>query len=291
MKNWPQDAIRQADGSFFNTWSLRGTDGIMYDQNRMCARQAKVAMKDEIPRYAAKYGCDTWFIDVVGTTLMECYDKTHPMSRRQCAQSKQDALRAIMDDGLVNGTEEGAEFTVPAICYAEGRMSPASYRNDDAGRRKARLLSPEEHSDKFDRFMLNPVYRAPLWELVYHDCTVSYWYWGDSSNSCMELLPLRDLYNSLYGTPPLYSFHTREWPQIRERILKSQRRACRVARMVGLEAMVCFEYLTEDKLVQRTQFANGVQVTANFSGVPYRLENGSLLPPGEEDIIVRNAER
>ena len=49
-------------------------------------------------------------------------------------------------------------------------------------------------------------YRIPLWELVYHDCVVAQWYWGDYNNKAPEVWPRRDLFNTLYATPPMFMF-------------------------------------------------------------------------------------
>lgn len=282
-KNWPQDVRITEDGGMCGAWALRGVDGKMHPQNSMCARQADLAAREEVGALAREYGCNAWFIDVIGGGLQECFHPEHPMTHRQSRKYILDTLRSMTDESLVSGTEEGVEFCVPELCYAEGRMSPQQYRINwlESGRQKAHQYAPEEHEDVFDRFMLNPAYRAPLWELVYHDCTVSYWYWGDSSNCCPERMPQRDLFNLLYGTPPLYSFHTGDWPRLREQVLESQKRVCPVARRVGLEAMTDFAYCTPDKLVQRTRFSNGTEITVNFSHEPYRMADGVQLAPGD----------
>ncbi len=44
--------------------------------------------------------------------------------------------------------------------------------------------------------------------------------------------------------------------------------------------MTDFMILTEDRSVQRTAFANGVQVTVNFRTTPWTIEDGSVLAPG-----------
>ena len=56
------------------------------------------------------------------------------------------------------------------------------------------------------KFQVGGKYRLPLWELVYHDCCVAYWYWGDYNNKLPALWDKRDLFNALYGTPPMYMF-------------------------------------------------------------------------------------
>jgi hypothetical protein len=43
--------------------------------------------------------------------------------------------------------------------------------------------------------------------------------------------------------------------------------------------MTDFSYLTPDKKVQRTSFANGVVVIANFSEKPYACAGGRVIAP------------
>lgn len=38
--------------------------------------------------------------------------------------------------------------------------------------------------------------------------------------------------------------------------------------------------LTADRNVQRSTFADGTVVTVNFGSAPFRLEDGTDLPPG-----------
>ena len=286
MKYWPRDTVRNADGGFAGAWALRGRDGVMHAQNRTCPYFVEEYTRAEVPAAARCYGFPAWFFDVMGCGSSECFSPEHPLTRRECVRNRRAAFRVLADNGLISGTEEGAEPYLSSFCYCEGKMSPALYRINyrESGRRKAHLYTPEEHEKVFDAFMLNPRYRIPLWELVYHDCAVSYWYWGDSSNCCPELLPLRDLFNVLYGQPPLYSFHVSDWERWKERLLKSAARASRGAELTGYERMISFECLSEDRLVQRTKFANGVSVTVNFAEKEFRLESGRILPPMRELI-------
>ncbi len=286
MRYWPADTVRCAEGGFALAWALRGRDGVMHYQNRTCPYFVEKYTREEVPDAARRYGFSAWFFDVMGCGSSECASPEHPLTRRECVSKRQDALRVLAESGLISGTEEGAEPYLSSFCYCEGKMSPALYRINyrESGRRKAHLYTPEEHEKVFDAFMLNPRYRIPLWELVYHDCAVSYWYWGDSSNCCPELLPLRDLFNVLYGQPPLYSFHVSDWTEWKDRLLESALRASRTAELTGYERMLSFEYLSKDRLVQRTAFANGVSVMVNFSEKEFCLKSGRVLPPMAELI-------
>lgn len=281
MTAWPRDTVRDEAGNYIQAWALRGRDGIMHHQNRVCPQFAPEYTRAEVPALAREHGFEAWFFDVMGGGAMECRAPEHPLTRRESIRKRREAFQILGDAGLISGTEEGCESYVGACCYSEGKLSPALYRLNyrESGRSKAHQYTPEEHEEIFDRFMLNPRYRIPLWELIYHDCMVSYWYWGDSSNCCPELLPRRDLFNLLYGQPPLYSLHVADWKRQKPLLLESAKRASAAARLTGYEKMTAFDWLDAEKLVHRTRFANGVTVTVNFSDRAFRTDSGETVPP------------
>ena len=91
-------------------------------------------------------------------------------------------------------------------------------------------------------------------------------------------MPRRDLFNALYGLPPLYSLNVTQWGRLRGEIAASYRRATAVAERVGLLPMTAFEWLTDDRLVQRTVIGGEYAVTANFSNQPYETPLGTIQP-------------
>jgi len=115
--------------------------------------------------------------------------------------------------------------------------------------------------------------------MVYHDTCVSYWYWGDSSNSCPQLMPVRNLFNLLYGLPGLYSFRAADWELLKNDILASHRLLSPIARESSFSRMTAFYWLTPDKTVQRSVFGELLTVTVNFGESEYR-EGDDILPPG-----------
>jgi hypothetical protein len=140
------------------------------------------------------------------------------------------------------------------------------------------LYDENELSADFEKYMLNPKYRIPLWELVYHDCMTAYWYWGDSTNSVPALMKKRNVFETLYGLPPIYSVSVDTWDKLKDEIALSYASVVPHARKLYNVRMTDFEYLTEDKTVQKTTFANAVKVVANFGNEPYRYENKKILP-------------
>jgi hypothetical protein len=128
------------------------------------------------------------------------------------------------------------------------------------------------------KFQLGHDYRLPLWELVYHDCVVAQGYWGDYNNKLPALWDKRDLFNVLYGTPPMFMFNRRLWGENRARFVQSYRNTCPHVRQVGYQEMTDHRFLTPDRSVQQTVFANGVLITVNFGSADHQLADGRVVP-------------
>ena len=278
-KYWPDDVRREQNGDMARAWQLHTIDGTMVYQNAVCDVCALRMTMEDVPADVAEVGYTARLLDVqTGGGLAECYDPRHPATRRVMRRYIRAQHQFLLDLGLACGGEVGSEDYVSQLAFTEGLMSPIWLRGPDAGRRMNTLYYGDEIPAVITNYMLNPRHRLPLWELVYHDCTVSYWYWGDSSNGCPELMPLRDLFNALYGLPPLYSLNVTQWRRLRTVVAASYRRATAVAARVGLLPMTAFEWLTEDRLVQRTVFGGEYAVTVNFSNRPYETPQGTIQP-------------
>jgi len=246
----------------------------------MCgARYIKYAVRD-VPRDIEKRGYEARFVDTLPTTpYEECYSPLHPTTRTTDAKWRLMATQYMCDMGLVTGVEDLSDISAPHVHYSEGIMSPAWYRQPDAGYYMQNVYYGDKIPDVILKFQLNPAYRVPLFQLIYHDSVVSYWYWGDSDTNYPELMPRRDAFNALYGTLPLYGATKANWPELRERVYESYPRATKVHRMAGWEEMTEFAYLTPDKTVQRTAFANGMTVTANLGKETFVMPDGTEIPP------------
>ncbi len=166
---------------------------------------------------------------------------------------------------------------MPWVHYFEGMLSLGPYRVPDAGRA---MIEPwHEVPERVAKFQTGHGYRLPLWELVYHECVVAQWYWGDYNNKLPSLWDRRDLLNALYGTPPMFMFNDEIWQKHRDRFVESYQTATPVARATGYTEMLSHRWLTDDRSVQQTRFANGVTVTANFGDRAYAMPDGTALAP------------
>jgi hypothetical protein len=119
---------------------------------------------------------------------------------------------------------------------------------------------------------------------------VSYWYWGDYNNKLPAVWDRRDLWNALYGTPPMFMFTPKVWQTYRQRFVQSYQTATPVARATGYSEMLSHRWLTADHTVQESVFADGTRVTVNFGETAYRMPDGRQLAPGKDRVTAR-AER
>jgi len=276
---WPKDIILASHGDWIRGWQVQGKDGQWYACGVMCDSQAvKYAMKripDELKtrpyrcRFIDTSTCSPWY---------ECYSPDHPMTRTQSRSWRMKLLRyASANMSLVTGSENGQDAAVPYVHYFEGMMSLVPYRIPNAGRNIGQIYA--DASEQVTRFQVGHQYRLPLWELVYHDCVVSHWFWGDCSNNILSIWDKRDLFNILYGTPPMFVLTSENWQQYKTRFVKSYQNVCPVVRAVGYSEMIDHRFLTQDRKVQQTVFANGITITVNFGDTCHVLADGATVLP------------
>ncbi len=278
---WPNDLLRDATGDWVRGWRVEGKDGTMYPCGVTCDKQALPYAEKRVAAELATHPYRCRFIDTTtASPWRECYAPAHPMTRSESRHWKMELLRLMSERfNLVTGSETGHDAAVPFVHYFEGMLSLGPYRVPDAGRRMQVIW--DEVPERVARFQLGERYRLPLWELVYHDCVVAQWYWGDYNNKLPALWDKRDLFNALYGTPPMFMFHRALWEKNKKRFVQSYQNTIPLVREVGYSEMTDHRFLTPDRAVQQTAFANGVTVTVNFGNTSYRLPNGQSLGPGQ----------
>ena len=274
---WPKDIMLDATGDWCKGWQVRGKDGQMYPCGVLCDKQAINFAKQRVPEELKTHPYRCRFIDTTtASPWRECYSPEHPMTRSDSRHWKMELLRYMSEDmKLVTGSETGHDAAVPFVHYFEGMLSLGPYRVPDSGRDMSRIW--DEVPQQVAKFQVGHKYRLPLWELVYHDCVVAQWYWGDYNNKLPAIWAKRDLFNILYGTPPMFMFNRQYWSQNKDRFAKSYNDICSVARAVGYAEMTDHRFLTPDRDVQQTMFSNGVVVSVNFGDKPYSLPDGKQV--------------
>ncbi|MDO8542377.1 MAG: glycoside hydrolase [Opitutaceae bacterium] len=282
---WPKDLMLDRAGNWIKGWGVTAKDGTMLNCGVLCDRQAVTYARDRIPPELATHPYLGRFIDTTtASPWRECYSPEHPMTRTDSKRWKMELLRYVSaDNRMVTGCETGHDASVPYLHFFEGMMSLGPYRVPDAGRRMQQIW--DEVPERVAKFQLGHGYRLPLWELVFHDCVVSYWYWGDYNNKLPALWDKRDLFNVLYGAPPMFMFTRKYWEENRARFVASYQTTCPLAREVGAAEMTDHRFLTANREVQQTTFANGISIAVNFGSSPHQLAGGETIPPMGHKVI------
>jgi hypothetical protein len=277
----PENVALKADGQRMTAW-LTFDKKVQY-MKRCPARWTDTA-KQVVPKLLGTHPYLGRFVDVTtAEDLYECYDPNHLLTRGQKRQCGVDLLAFMRSQNLVVGGEHGIWWGVPQQDYIEGMMS-GGYASWPAGH----LLHPKTKTDpfnnptggsygqweKYETWGIGHVSRVPLWELVFHDCVVSTWYWGDASDFLLqaapEVTPKKDAFNILYGTIPLLWANAEgSWPKHRDIFLRTYRNTCKLHEAVACAELLSHEWLTPDRAVQRTRFSDGTEVVVNFGEQPF----------------------
>ncbi len=281
----PQNVVLKADGQRMTAW-LTFDKKTQY-MKRCPALWVRTAKKD-IPKVLAEYPFLGRFIDVTTAEhLYECYDPAHRLTRGQKRQCGVELLSYVRSHRLAVGGEHGIWWAVPYVDYFEGMMS-GSYYSWPAGH----LIQPQSKQETFtspwggkygdwagyETWGIGHRHRVPLWELVFHDCVVTTWYWGDSSDFLLqaapEVTPKKDAFNILYGTIPLLWADQKKgsWHKNREVFLRTYRNTCILHEAIAGTEMLSHEFVTPDRDVQKTTFSDGTVVIVNFGEKPYPLQ-------------------
>jgi hypothetical protein len=290
-----EDCVLRADGSRQVSW-------VTWDKKHTAHKRCSLLQLEVARKYIAEqlknHPHNAWFLDVTtATDLIECYDPKHMHDRTQDREAKRQLAKFVGDElGLVLGGEHGRWWGVDIYDYWEGMMSHNPFFTWPAGH----LRPPEKREEIGERYLewgLGHRRRVPLWELVFHDCVVSYWYWGDSTDFLYQVAPelsdKKDALNILYGTPPM--FWVGGWvkagfrwdvPELRKRLLRSYRIVCKLHEQIAFDEMLSHEWLTPDRDVQRTVFGRSgsktgaTEVIVNFGEKPFVLDRN-----GQEFVL------
>ena len=282
--HWPTnvwengDYVLWSNGAVARGWGVDRKDGKgRIGCAALCEARAWPYAREHIGRAIAEAPHSARLLDVTGGGLGECWNPAHPLNKRQ----SRDARFALFDNvqrefGILVGTEDGGEWCVPACCYFEGTMSAPNHYRVDGGRYMWKVY--DEVPDNVRRG-LDETVRVPFFEMVFHGCVVTYWYWCDYNNKFTALWRKHDLFNALYGTPPMYLFTPETFPKIQDRLAESHAIATATAKAAGMSPMCAFRWITPDRKVQQSRFENGVVCTVNFGDRPFRMKDGRIVPP------------
>ena len=291
----------QFDLSLYETGAIVNADGT---KNRGFKKKgyhlsplvAQPYVEDRVNGIVAQMPTDfnTWFIDCDAYgELFDDYSSSHPATQLDDMNARLARIAWIRDTHkMVVGSEGGAAYAATTIHFAHGMMVPVIGWGDPDMKTKdspyyiGGYWPPEGPAIHIKQVPLKPNYlyhyydprfRLPLYQIVFHDSVITTNHWGSGSlkfENAIETLALLEL---LYNVPPLYHLNMVEFSKHKAWIQRHYAFLSPLHRHIGGQAMTGFEWLTDNRQVQRTEFGDAVELFANFGTDPFEYE-GVMIP-------------
>ncbi len=189
------------------------------------------------------------YLDVFSVVCLdECFNPEHPMTRKQCADSRNECLNILTSRGIIPSSEE----TLGCMMQSQVLCHHAPFFTTNLGSSTAEAVGI-------------PI---PLYNLVYHDCVVIPWIggkatrggWGIPGNDCPWI-------HAVLNGNPVYCPILAD-----EEHVADVKEACAIAKKLAKQQMVKHEFLDDTHRKQRTTWADGTVVEVDFDANTYRVK-------------------
>jgi hypothetical protein len=217
------------------------------------------------------------------------YSPLHKASQADDVRARIERLAWISDTfGLVIGSEGGSSYAAGVIHVVEGMFGPVfgwgdpDLRNRDSEYYLGQYYPPDgpkvfikqvSMKEQYQYFYYDPRFRLPLYEIVFHDSVVSTHHWANGSLKYSNVLDTVALTELLYMVPPLYHMNLDEFDKHQEIIKRHYEFFSPIHKKVGFEQMTDFNWLSADRMLQRTVFDDKVEIVVNFSQKSCRYQD------------------
>ncbi len=297
-------SVHSPDAEDDNTWETAQFDRAAYEDGRILKADgtghggfrgrgfhfsptaAWPYVQKRIMELLSQVPYSAWFIDCDATA--ECFDDYNPLhsaTRIDDVRSRRRRLRWLeTKKGLVAGSEGGSVLFADVVHFGHGVHTPyighldSAFRDRNSPHFLGRYWPPDTPEQSFKPVpvppaLLTPYFdprvRIPLYQAALGDELIATHHWSFDSFKLRDVAIIRELLEILYMVPPLYHLNRGSWPERRERIVRHVAFWGAIHQELAAAPLTKFEWLSEDRLLQRTAFhgANGdVAITVNFSG-------------------------
>ncbi|KMN29758.1 hypothetical protein VI26_22600 [Chromobacterium sp. LK1] len=239
-------------------------------------------------------GFNSWFLDAYATGMVfDDYTPGRRAGQAQLAAGNERSMAWVRDRFAVPvGSENGNAATARGIAFAHGMQVPVLgwgdadlQKNPKSPYFLGRWFPADQPETFFKTVPLKqpyrdiyyrPQYRLPLYQAVFHDSIVTSNHWLYDNLKFSNAYEDNLLAQWLYNVPPLWHLSAASL----ERRLSLMRCVDRVFqplhRRLATQPLSGFAWLTSDRQVQQTRFADGSRLTVNFSGQPREVEGRPL---------------
>jgi len=262
--------------SFDRRWLIKNPDGSPaaggYWQGGLCYLICPTQYRHFADRDFAEYHrhlrLEAMFYDNVAN-LQECFDPDHPLTRTQHRQVKSAFLDHTVAQGWVTGVEVGTwaatDWMVPHLHFVDGIVGAWGW--------PAREMS-------------EACVLTPLWDLVFHDAVVNYWWhWNAYTYRTSHLMSkaytwqdqvLVDILCANPGSWTIRPVGLAYWAEIMQQVVPLM---SALSRGLARVEMTDHAFLSPDTFVQTTRWGDGTEITVNFGDEPF--EDGRLRVPAK----------
>ncbi|WP_186647810.1 glycoside hydrolase [Fluviispira vulneris] len=278
---WPKAAVIDKKGEPIKGFHNRGYEAS--SQYFALQNPTNKDLKDRLNKFA-ETGINSYFLDVDGTgTLHDDYSPEHAMNIEQDLNNRIARMKLISEDKkLVLGSETAVYLFVPSLAFAHGNTSVFNGPHWKLTRNKKQYGAwyPTERPSFFFKSInapteyiktkFNSIYRIPLFQAAFHESIITTDRWEIPITKFKNAIKDRLLLELLYGIPTNWVLDTQMVKEQAEMLKKLNAFFSPLHKKIATLPLSHFSWLTEDKLVQRTQFGDDVQLTANFSDKNYK---------------------
>lgn len=289
------------DPSLYETGAILKADGTPrkgFKQKGYTLSPAAVRphLERRVAALMKQFRCNSWFMDCDAFgEVFDDYSPAHPATQASDAAERLSRMRWIGDTyHAVIGSEGGSAFAAPVIHFAHGIMTPVvAWGDPDLMKDKKSkyylgayyppdgptlFFKQVPMKDAHRRIYADPKFRLPLYQIVFHDSVVATHQWGYGSLKFEDPGRSRELLELLYNVPPLYHLNQLEWQKRKTEITAHLAFFAPLHKEAGLLPMTSFEWLINNRTVQRTRFGDSLELTANFGDTPFQVDGVEIAP-------------
>lgn len=275
-------------------------------------RCVRPLLEARVKAVQAKAGFNAWFLDAYATSMVfDSYRDGARMTQAQNAEGNIDACRWLNTvRQLPTGSEDGNAVTAQGILFAHGMQTPVIGWGDQAMTKDKQspyyvgnwyppeqptvFFKPVPLKEPFRTVHVEPSMRLPLYQAVFHGSVITTHHWLFDSLKLSNVQAENELMQLLYNVPPLYHLSAATLKQRLPLIQRQDAFFRPLHQRLATQEMTGFRWLTADRLVQETTFADGTRLVANFTDREkegYAGRSVTALVVGEEPLVYQVPQR
>lgn len=246
-------------------------------------RCVRPLLEARIKAVQARAGFNSWFLDVYAAgMLFDSYRPGATLTQAQNAAAFVDASRWVAQTlHLPVGSEDGNAVTAQGSVFAHGMQTPyfgwgdadlnintlsRFYLGAWYPRRQPRLFFKSTPiKEPYRTLHFDPATRLPLYQSVFHGSLITSHHWLYDNLKLSNVRVQNELTQLLYNVAPLYHLSADTLMQRLPAIKHQDYFFQPLHQLLATQAMTDFRWLTADRHVQQTTFADGTRLVANFA--------------------------